>query len=416
MRVRRLRWCVVLGVGLGLTWLAGCAAKKPVPDAVQTAPEEDLGKAFEPPPEEPASQKVDLPPLKDRAAPFKEAFAAATAAKRSGNDSKAQSLGAELVRLADELGGAERRAAYDFLASLTPGNTKVSLAWYEACGPEELERCRQDAAAAMPSTEGKVYGRIEECLAKAEAAQHEDPCLAALRTLPEAQDETTKARIALVHGLAEKQDAARRTKLEKVETTCAERGCAYVRRKALQALTKDALAKSEIERATRYALRESQVWSKALDAADAPWARQDDLVDLCAKYDAKNGAGACRRFEKSLNGGFTFVDFSKGGGGTTGLDPETVKKVNGHYGVLLEGCLAEQAQRMTPPQQARFDVRWMVVNDGRVSQVEVPQVGAEHPLAQCLKKQFLLWRYPKYDGEYQHVEQSFTVTAAVRRR
>lgn len=397
--------------------LSGCAAKKPVPDAVQTAADDDnLGSAFEPPPEEPANQKVDLPPLVDRTKPFKEAFAAATAARRSGNDTKAVGLAEELVRLADALGGAERRAAYDLLAGLSPGNAKVAQAWYEACGPEELERCRQDAAAAIPGAEGKAYGRVEECLAQAEAGQHEDPCLANIRSLPQAQDEVTRARMALAHGLGEKQEAARRTKLEKVETSCSERGCAYVRRKALQALTKDALAKGEIERATRYALRESQIWSKALDTADAPWARQDDLIDLCAKYDAKNGAGACRRFEKSLNGGYTFVDFSKGGGGTTGLDPETVKKVNAHYGVLLEGCLGEQALRMTPPQQARFDVRWMVVNDGRVSQVEVPQLGAEHPLTQCLKKQFLLWRYPKYEGEYQHVEQSFTVTAAVRRR
>jgi hypothetical protein len=35
-------------------------------------------------------------------------------------------------------------------------------------------------------------------------------------------------------------------------------------------------------------------------------------------------------------------------------------------------------------------------------------------LAKCLRAQFNGWRYPKYEGEYQNVEQSFTVTAVVR--
>lgn len=411
MRARLWGWSAIILAAAGV---AGCASQKPKPVVESSATEEDLGRAFEPPPEEPANQRVTLPPIVDRTAPFKEAYGQAVAAKRRGDEAQARQRAQEAVRLADTLSGVERRAAYDLLSSVAPSDA-VAQAWYEACGPEELEKCRTEAAQAMRSADGKALQRVEECLAKAEATLSEDPCLGSVRSLAQAKDEVTHARIALVQGLAEKQEPARRTKLERVETACGERSCAYVRRKALQALTREALAKGEIERATRYALREAQIWSQALDAAEAPWARQDDLIDLCAKYDAKNGAGACRRFEKSLNGGFTFVDFSKSGG-TTGLDPETVKKVNGHYGVLIEGCLGEQAQRMTPPQQARFDVRWMVVNDGRVSQVEVPQLGAEHPLTQCLEKQFQLWRYPKYEGEYQHVEQSFTVTAAVRKR
>jgi hypothetical protein len=81
----------------------------------------------------------------------------------------------------------------------------------------------------------------------------------------------------------------------------------------------------------------------------------------------------------------------------------------------LQDCLAEQARRMTPPDAQRFDVRWVVVNDGRVAEAHLRRDLDDVPLAHCLRAQFAAWRYPRYEGEYQHVEQSFTVTATERR-
>ena len=39
----------------------------------------------------------------------------------------------------------------------------------------------------------------------------------------------------------------------------------------------------------------------------------------------------------------------------------------------------------------------------------------EGRLGQCLRDRFAVWRYPKYAGELQHVEQSFTISARSQR-
>jgi hypothetical protein len=70
---------------------------------------------------------------------------------------------------------------------------------------------------------------------------------------------------------------------------------------------------------------------------------------------------------------------------------------------------------MTPPDAQRFEVRWVVVNDGRVAEPHLRRDLDEIPFAKCVKAQFAEWRYPRYEGEYQNVEQSFTVTATERR-
>ena len=50
--------------------------------------------------------------------------------------------------------------------------------------------------------------------------------------------------------------------------------------------------------------------------------------------------------------------------------------------------------------------------DGRVAKMHLRRKELESsPLANCLRKQFDTWRYPRYEGEAQHVEQRFTVSA-----
>lgn len=71
---------------------------------------------------------------------------------------------------------------------------------------------------------------------------------------------------------------------------------------------------------------------------------------------------------------------------------------------------------MRPPDMEEYEVRWMVLNDGRVGDVHLKRkTDEESPLGQCLRDQFAVWRYPKYQGEFQHVEQRFTVSALKRR-
>jgi hypothetical protein len=141
--------------------------------------------------------------------------------------------------------------------------------------------------------------------------------------------------------------------------------------------------------------------------------RPGQLEELCAKLDASAGAGSCRKLEKELTGGWTFRDFSKERGGA-GLTGEQVKLVNAHYAPLLQECLTEQARRLTPPDAQEFEVRWSVSNDGHVRDAHLRKDLDELPLAECLRRQFSFWRYPRFEGELQHVQQRFTVTASTR--
>ena len=62
--------------------------------------------------------------------------------------------------------------------------------------------------------------------------------------------------------------------------------------------------------------------------------------------------------------------------------------------------------------EERYTVRWTVRNDGRISEVLLDRRESnEGPLARCMRSQMAVWRYPRYEGELQHVEQSFLVTA-----
>jgi hypothetical protein len=66
---------------------------------------------------------------------------------------------------------------------------------------------------------------------------------------------------------------------------------------------------------------------------------------------------------------------------------------------------------MTPPDAQKFDVRWVVFSDGRVGEAHLRKDIDTWPLADCLRAQFVNWRYPRFEGDYQDVGQSFTVHA-----
>ena len=94
-----------------------------------------------------------------------------------------------------------------------------------------------------------------------------------------------------------------------------------------------------------------------------------------------------------------------------------VRTVNEHYSVSLQECLSAEAARLKPPAYETYQVVWMVGNDGHVDQVHMARKDQdETELAMCLRRVFVVWRYPRYDGEAQHIQQSFTVSAHERGR
>jgi hypothetical protein len=187
-----------------------------------------------------------------------------------------------------------------------------------------------------------------------------------------------------------------------------------VRRAALSKLAALAHARGDLEESVRLLVRDGQLLALQRPAELRLWARPPALDAACAKLDSKAGPGACRRLERAVSGGWTFHDFSLDRAGQ-GLDGEQVRRVNEHYAPLLEACLAEQARRLTPPDEQRFTVQWTVHNDGRVRDAHLRRDLDALPLANCLRAQFSNWRYPRFTGEFQNVEQAFTVSATTAR-
>ena len=398
------------------TWLlvvlAACASAKPTqvteePEtpAVGASAEDDLGMAFDPTAEAPRAVKGQSPPpIADPRKPFTDAMSA-----RAADQARL---------LADGLGGVERWKAHELTFSLAQSESAkgdAALTWHRACGPEKLDACRQAAAAAMSrltifAKQAAALKAADTCVAQAEAKQKPAPCFGTVSR----EDDVNTARIALIKALAEPVEARRVAALERLVTKCERVQCATPRRKALTALTAIDLSGKHLEAALSHSLREVAIAAAALPESERPWARSTKADQLCTQFDAASGPGACRKLEKQLNGGWTFRDFSTTRSSFAGLDAEQVKQVNLHYAPPLQACLGEHARRLVAPDQAEFEVRWVVFNDGRVGEVHLPPDFETSPLATCLRRQFSLWRYPRFEGEWQNVAQRFTVTAVTR--
>ncbi len=313
------------------------------------------------------------------------------------------------------------------------------LAWEQltACGPDGVDRCRKEALneAARTARGAKDPRRAA---AKVADARGHDGCVkrveAAARrkgaALPECaggaqgfyrtqKDGLMLARLQLAKALAKQKadDPGAVRELLRAEATCTEPRCTDVRRRALAALVAEHLERQHTEAALKAALADLQLHARTLVPGARPWAWTELADRACRAHDAVRGEGACRALEMRQTGGHAYFDFSQAPAKSVGLSPEQVRRVNAHYRVSLEACLAEEAARLLPPAEASYTVRWVVQNDGRVSQMKMDRHALQDaPLARCLRQQLSLWRYPKFGGELQHVEQTFGVRAAVRRR
>lgn len=426
----------------GAAVLAACAsapATRPEAPATRAAPtataaEASLESAWDQPQAvAPVPAAVPVTARADRRAPFKQALTQAAAHLKAGRLDDARASAQVARTEAEGLGGEERFQAgqlafrVELAADSTLEAQSAALDWRHACGPEKVDTCRTAAVAALaqvarrkdaPRPLAKLATALKEadaCAAKAERTATLPACVAEAETTARGtNDDVLGARLLLARGLSEKQEARQRAALERAEAQCTTAPCSGVRRRALAKLSALAVARGDLEAAVRYGLRDVAVVQGSLPKEERPWARTRELEALCAKYDAAKTPGACRALEKQTTSGWTFLDFSREHAGD-GLSPEKVRAVNEHYAPLLQQCLAEQARRMTPPDAQRFDVRWTVLNDGRVGEAHLRKDLDETPLAKCLRAQFTAWRYPRYDGEFQHVEQQFTVTAQERR-
>ena len=417
---------------------AGTATSKDTPvtkDPSASGGSDELARAFEPEAEKPKPvlQRPAVAGPVDSAAAYKSALADGQSALKARQLDAARTAAQTAMKEAASLEGEARNLAgqlafkVELAAADVNAAEEAATAWRLACGPEKAEGCRSAAIAGlitvskMKGADKKLNKRAKElqdaevCAAKAEKAARPNPCEpTTLHLATQEKDLFLTQKLQLGVALREDNEARQVTLLDRAEGHCDKPQCASLRRKALGKLIALARAKNDTDGAVKLALREVAVIMAGLPEDERVWARTAMLDQTCVSYDTSHAPGSCRALERKVLGRWTFHDFSKEQG-RDGLSADQVRMVNEHFAPLPQECLAEQARRMTPPDAQRFDVRWVVFNDGRVGEVHMRKDLDESLLARCLRAQFNGWRYPRYEGEYQNVEQSFTVTAVERR-
>ncbi len=412
----------------------------------------ELEKAFDPPPP-PAVQPKVVPAAPVRVEPDLDAQARADfktrldEAKRLVSRNDAETGAPMLDSLAEDapkVGQAEVLAVVELQVKLQLQQKekdwravrKGAERWLESCGPDKIDACRAKALGALSRVASAKSPEAAAAKARVTAEKTADRCVldaenavrahapvpgcveAAAAHYKHESDRVMSARIALVKAQAaaagDKKDRAVEL-YEFASRVCEEPRCGSVRRKALKLAGWLELENGDPVHAAKLMIEEMGVGAERLPPDKRRYARTPEVDKVCSVLDGRDGPGSCRKLEKQLLGDYIFKDFSMQKVGI-GLAADTVRTVNEHYNVSLQECLAAEAARLVPPAYETYQVQWMVSNDGRVDQVHMSKKDQdETELAMCLRRVFVVWRYPRYDGEAQHIEQSFTVSAHQRR-
>lgn len=411
----------------------------------QGARDDDLSNAFEPPPPpkvfEP-EHNVPPPPLPvdpnaELSATFEKDLAAAQKSFDTGKaDAAREQLGLVEVN-AIMLGGPNRvrvnRLQRAVAVKLKDANgiKEADEKWLGACGPNDVAACRATVLEAMAVYDRARVEKIraaDACLTAAEQKPGRPPpaCLdAALALYQKAEDTLMVARVELLRALVlvkdGRQATAAKKALAKIASIVDDRS-AFVRRTALENLSRIELAEGAIDAAVKDAVLASEAWASALPPAQRAWARSPALDLACAAYEkAKGGKAisehACRKLEKKLLGGeYVFHDFSDEHLEEGNLiSHEKLVAVNEHYGVLIQNCLAAEIQRLENKPAVLYRVKWLVIRTGRVDNFHCDSSEYEQSrFIQCLREQFGYWRYPSHEGDPQRIEQTFSVKSTAR--
>jgi hypothetical protein len=261
-------------------------------------------------------------------------------------------------------------------------------------------------------TFAKLKGATQ-CLIASEKSKRVLPCgVAAMAVSEEFGDEEATARFQVLRALENDEPEKKMSQLRRLQRTCSTSFCALGQAQVARKLVELAV-QSKPEWALAALVHEQAQWNAVAPLALRFWTRSANWNAACPVLE-RTSPGQCRTIEKQKLESLTYVDFSLQNAGE-GLGPNEVKTVNAHYGPTLDNCLSEQARRMSPPDSQAFQLNWIVGNDGLVKEAHLRKDLDETLLALCLRKQFALWRYPKFSGEFQNVEQTFTVTATQRR-
>jgi hypothetical protein len=368
-----------------------------------------------------------------------EAYARALAAAqpRLAGEDALDSLAAldELRSLAKKAGPEaeqqliEREVALRTAAKDATGAADAAERWLLSCGPDGVNACRAKALTAMSDA---ARGRSAAVIrARVATIRGHDACMGrAMSTGPGALPACFASALAFYQtegdalmvrrGYIARIRAAGRFATPQLfvdgDKACTQDRCMAPTRRALRDAVQADLHTGDARQALLVALQEARVAFAALAPEQAVQARTELVERACAALDARDGTGSCRRLEHETVSHVAFKDFSRETLKGEGLPPQSIKEVNDAFGVMIQECLKGEADRLKPPESEHYGLSWVVRNDGRVGEVHLDKKDADEGLlAQCLRAQFALWRYPRYRGELQHVEQRFVVSAREHR-
>jgi hypothetical protein len=312
--------------------------------------------------------------------------------------------------------------------------TKSVKSWLLACGPTGVDACRRQALASLPTVGfskaarrpinalAKGVSTADACLVKAEASHGHaaPPCLgAALSAYRRDKDllMVTRALEAQALDVREAKDAVTLHKLQNAARTCPEERCRALRARILHAAMPLFERTQDFEGVATFALDQLQLLARK-GTGTTPLPRPRELAGICQALEAKAGNGRCHVLEKRILGRYTFVDYSEEPPRTEGLTSSVVQQVSAHYGVLVTDCLAREAR--DAPARAdsdvvRYGVHWTVHNNGQAGDLRMERHDlAGSPLEHCLADAISYFRYPRYRGELQHVDQEFQISVSHR--
>lgn len=292
-----------------------------------------------------------------------------------------------------------------------------ALAWLVACGPKGVGHCRAGALRALASLAAAkdLAAKVRDadaCLLAFEKSARLGLSVPACKGAASAAFRSTHDRLMSARGaLAEARTGEDPSRFERAGQVCGEPRCALVRRSAW-ILASYAWAKKDVlDNSALAALRAGRAEADMLGAGQQTYCFLPVAQAACARFDARSGPGACRKLEARTFPDACYRDYSKAKVSADAVKAR-VGEVGEHFGPSLLPCFEAQAKRLVAPAFEKYGVAWRLSHAGRVEQVHMQRKDLEDsPLAQCLKEKFALWRYPRYDGEHQHVEQVFTVTS-----
>jgi hypothetical protein len=420
---------------------------------VATKDQGDLSASFEPEPSHDDSDSDpegdDAPPPPSRTPTARDQKEEAFEAKRqkglrlanAGKGAEALQIGQELENEAATLPPWRLSHALEvqsraYLATRDiEAARKTAESWLLSCGPDKPDSCRARALwvlgraaqiGKMPNLKTRVekLGEHDKCVRKVEGgmgrAEGQAPeCLnEALAAYRAGRDHLMEQRVQYARGVAisgkESQRQAAIFAFARAESMCKEARCVGWRRKALKRLSNLYAADGDTQKSAEMALAEAHLYADTLPEEVKKYAMTTEALAACERLDTKSGPGTCRKWEKQKFGDHLFLDFSQQKA-RSGLSPDLVKKVNAHFGILVEPCLDAEKTRIPPLSQYTYKLKWVVQNDGSVAKVEVGGDGRQDSdLGRCIVDQFSNWRYPRYSGEFQHVEQNFTIANRTR--